>query len=186
MKYQRDRFGSVTIQGIEVPTREYYERLYCAMRPLVEVLGLAWKPQFLAIKRRYPQVAKVLPFQMGSGRYRRMLGMPLDQLNEWAFAVNMKKVQSSGAFASLTEFRADLGAKAWEESKELIIKTRVMRLGDEYRNFPLSPEEERILEELFQGKAPIHPLTAFLAYGFIRDQAQRSFDRLRWDLRADP
>lgn len=48
------------------------------------------------------------------------------------------------------------------KTKEAIIEARVMRLGDEYRNFSLSREEKRLLEDLFQGKAPIHRLAAFL------------------------
>lgn len=168
-------FGSVTFYEGVVPTREFDGSEYYAMRPLVEALGLAWKPQFVTIKRRYSHSARVLPFQMPSGRYRRMLGLQIAEVNDWAYSINLKKVCSPKAVQGLLQFRDDLEIESAIRSEQIMIETRVQRLGEQYRRYPLTPEEQKLLADLRPTGQPLHPFTTFLAYGHILSHVRNRF-----------
>ncbi len=67
---------------------------YVAMKPIVEGMGLAWKPQYLKLKsdQRFCVVDMVTQIQ-GDDQNRAVLCIPLRKLTAWLMTVNPNKVK---------------------------------------------------------------------------------------------
>ncbi|RAS18289.1 phage antirepressor N-terminal domain-containing protein [Ensifer adhaerens] len=175
-QYQTDMFGSVTMLGKKVFTRQFNGRAYIAIRQLVSAVGLAWKPQFLAIKRRYASEVRNLPFQDSDGRYKRMLAFPLGEVNEWALSVNKSKVAAPSTLRNLELLLEDLDAAALAESIKTITQVRVAKLGEIYADFPLTKAEQKLLGDMRAYGREISSFGVFLGYRFVADAAKRELD----------
>ena len=134
---------TVTIFGIALPVRDVNGTRYVAMRPLVEGHGMAWKPQFLKLKRRHGPVLKSLPFKASDGKVWRMIGAPAWVAEDWLDSVNASKVSATVRDQLDASKEADAAAKR-AEAERAIINERCQRFGEEFRAAPLVPAEGRL------------------------------------------
>lgn len=91
------KLGRMKLLDVEIPTRfEPSEGItYIAMRPVVEGLGLAWKPQYqkLTANREYISVIRELKVRGGDGKHRKTICLPRDYLDRWLLSLDVEKIR---------------------------------------------------------------------------------------------
>lgn len=160
---------TVTVWGLTVPARDVDGITYIAMRSLVEAHALAWKPQLVKLKGQFKAELKELPFQAKDGKVRRMVGLPLRLATVWLDSVNPAKTRESDALIASREIRDE---QQRESEVQAIIAVRCQRLGEQYREYPLTPPEEQLL-----AKAKGNELIILLGYRFIVDAVWQNIQR---------
>lgn len=66
---------------------------YVAMRPMVENMGLAWKPQFLKISEKFSSVVTEMVTTGADGKQYVMTCLPLRKLAAWLYSISPNKVK---------------------------------------------------------------------------------------------
>ncbi|MDF7676142.1 phage antirepressor N-terminal domain-containing protein [Neisseriaceae bacterium ESL0693] len=84
----------VPFYGDKLLTIKIHDTVFVAMRPIVEIIGLAWSSQTVKLKR-YREKFNCCDIETVSadGKKRTMLCIPLRKLNGWLFGINPEKVK---------------------------------------------------------------------------------------------
>lgn len=120
----------------------------------------------------------MIPFRDSNGRYRRLLGLPLEEVNEWAYSVNLKKIRSEPALQNLLDYQVDLDLDGYARSRRAVVEARVMRLGEKYRDLPLCQAEAKMLDDMRTTGRALEPISAILGYGYVLGAARAQLDRM--------
>lgn len=67
---------------------------YTPMKPIVEGMNMAWKPQFIKLKQRFNSTITEMVIVAEDGKSRKMLCLPLRKLAGWLQTINPSKVKS--------------------------------------------------------------------------------------------
>jgi len=66
---------------------------WVAVRPIVEAIGVAWKPQYQKILSNPAFSCYHMVTHDSSGRQQEMLCLPVRQINGWLYSINARKVR---------------------------------------------------------------------------------------------
>lgn len=106
-----------------------------------------------------------------------MLALQLDSLNDWAYSVNLTKIKGVEAASNLEKFKENLEEEAEIEAVEVMRSARTARLGDQYKDLPLLPQEQKLLKDLRKKKGSrLHPFLAYIAYAHIKTSVENSLE----------
>ena len=83
--------GIIKFHHTELVTAKHNSKIYVAMKPIIEGIGLAWQSQSDKIKgdARYNDI--VIPYKTNGG-VQEMLSLPQDQLAAYLYSINPNKV----------------------------------------------------------------------------------------------
>lgn len=141
--------GSISLLDFRIPTRfdSSSDTTYIAMRPLVEGLGLAWKPQYLKLMASYKYAGMVreLRVKCDDGKHRRMVCLPRDHLGNWLRGLAVDKVKPAA------RERIERGRRQVANERRRLLEWLITTLREEH----FGGEDDRDAKELTQ------PPTAF-------------------------
>lgn len=72
---------------------EHNGQPYVAMKPIVENMGLAWKPQYKKMTERFNSVVTILTTTGADGKNYQMVCLPLKKLFGWLMTISPNKVK---------------------------------------------------------------------------------------------
>ncbi|WP_423063878.1 phage antirepressor N-terminal domain-containing protein [Candidiatus Paracoxiella cheracis] len=89
----------VPFHGTSIPTCLIDSKPHAAVRPICEILGLAWGSQFERSKRDavLRSTVRVTRTVAEDGKLRKMILLPLDMLNGWLFTINDRRIRNAQA-----------------------------------------------------------------------------------------
>ncbi len=81
----------VNFHGTQIPTVKVGDKIFVAMKPVVENMGLVWHRQSQKIQDSTRYQHKVIPLNTPGGT-QKMICIPIEKLNGWLFGVSAEKV----------------------------------------------------------------------------------------------
>lgn len=107
-----DEITAVRIEG---------DAIYVPVRPICEVLGIAWQPQARklnadpVLSARKASVTIRLQVDDARGEITtKMVALPLDMLNGWLFRINANRVKDEATRAKVIQYQAEVYQVLWE------------------------------------------------------------------------
>ncbi len=90
---------------------------YVAIRPIVEVLGIEWAPQYQRIQRDeiLNEERRLVVMTGADGRRREMVALPLEFLPGWLFTVTGSRLKTQEAAEKLKRYRRECFKVLWRE-----------------------------------------------------------------------
>jgi hypothetical protein len=107
---------TVPFHGANLALVEYNGQPYTPMKPIVEGMGLAWKPQFVKLQEgadRFGVTIMVIA-AAGAVAMQEMLCMPLRKLPGWLMSISPNRVKSKVVRERVIRFQSECDDVLWD------------------------------------------------------------------------
>ncbi len=168
------KLGRMKLLDVEIPTRfEPSEGItYIAMRPVVEGLGLAWKPQYqkLTANRDYMAIIRELKVRGSDGKHRKTICLPRDYLDRWLLSLDTEKIRPEA------RRRIELSRRQMANERRAVLEwmardLRSRLFESDYSDTPLTPIEAGLVEHVIRRTDRSRDDVLFpLAYEAVQEQ----------------
>lgn len=134
-KLARVRFAGQSL----VTIKDHDDIIYVAMRPIVEGMGLAWKPQFSKLQDRKDEFSTVTlrVTRETDQKQSEMVSIPLKKLPGWLFSVNRNNIPNPAVREAVARYQ--------EESYDVLYN---------YWFNPDALDQRRLFPEILQDALP--------------------------------
>ncbi|MES0337098.1 MAG: phage antirepressor N-terminal domain-containing protein [Candidatus Magnetobacterium sp. LHC-1] len=100
----------INFYGDTLTTIKRHGKIYVAMKPIVEALGLQWEAQYKHLKRDevLSICMSIMDIQIpGDDQVREMVFLPIDYLNGWLFNVSISRVKNTQVKDKLIRYKKE-------------------------------------------------------------------------------
>lgn len=107
---------TVPFHGANLALVEYNGQPYTPMKPIVEGMGLAWKPQFVKLQEgadRFGVTIMVIA-AAGAVAMQEMLCMPLRKLPGWLMSISPNRVKNKAVRERVIRFQTECDDVLWD------------------------------------------------------------------------
>lgn len=154
---------------------EHNGQPYTPMKPIVEGMGLAWKPQFVKLQdgaERFGVTIMVIPVS-GAVSKQEAICMPLRKLPGWLMSISPNKVRDTAVRERVIQYQNECDDVLWDYwTKGQAVNPRH---GDLVQEDTLLPSEQQTLSEVAHNKAAPYGETMGKALAEIWSRLHRKF-----------